>query len=114
MRIGACQVVGCFSGPEGPGASLPIVIGQPGPQASRHKVHQRCQSGAVGAHQQIAEGKAVMSQSKVVGAAAAGGATAASLPVTGSPVFAIIAAGVAMLVGGVLLVRAGRYQRSTV
>jgi LPXTG-motif cell wall-anchored protein len=53
-----------------------------------------------------------MSQSKVVGAAAAGGATAASLPVTGSPVFAIVAAGLAMVVGGVLLVRAGRFQRS--
>jgi LPXTG-motif cell wall-anchored protein len=54
-----------------------------------------------------------MSQSKVVGAAAAGGATAASLPVTGSPVVAIVATGVALVVGGALLVRAARYRRTT-
>jgi LPXTG-motif cell wall-anchored protein len=53
-----------------------------------------------------------MSQSKVVGAATAGGATAASLPVTGSPVITIIAAGLVMVVAGVLMVRAGRFQRN--
>jgi hypothetical protein len=53
-----------------------------------------------------------MSQSKVVGAATAGGATAASLPVTGSPIVAIVAAGLFMVVAGVLMVRAGRFQRN--
>ena len=53
-----------------------------------------------------------MSQTKVVGTVVAGGATASSLPVTGSPVPAIVATGVAMLVGGLLMVRAARFQRN--
>jgi LPXTG-motif cell wall-anchored protein len=53
-----------------------------------------------------------MSQSKVVGTVTAGGATAASLPVTGSPVVAIVVAGLAMIVGGLLMVRASRFQRN--
>jgi LPXTG-motif cell wall-anchored protein len=53
-----------------------------------------------------------MSHTKVVSTVAAGGATAASLPVTGSPVVALVAAGVALVVGGLLVVRASRFQRS--
>ena len=53
-----------------------------------------------------------MSQTKVVSTVAAGGATAASLPVTGSPVVALVVAGVALVIGGLLFVRAGRYQPS--
>ncbi len=49
-----------------------------------------------------------MSQSKVIGAA---GASAATLPVTGSPVVALIAAGLVMVAAGVLMLRAGRFQR---
>jgi LPXTG-motif cell wall-anchored protein len=51
-----------------------------------------------------------MSQSKVVGSITAGGATAASLPVTGSPVVAIMIAGAVMVIGGLLMVRAARFQ----
>jgi LPXTG-motif cell wall-anchored protein len=51
-----------------------------------------------------------MSQSKVVGTITAGGATAASLPVTGSPIVAIMIAGMAMVIGGLLMVRAARFQ----
>ncbi len=54
----------------------------------------------------------VMSQTKVVGTVVTGGATAASLPVTGSPVVALVVAGVAMVVGGLLFVRSSRFQRS--
>jgi LPXTG-motif cell wall-anchored protein len=53
-----------------------------------------------------------MSQTKVVGTVVTGGATAASLPVTGSPTVALVVAGVAMVVGGLLFVRASRFQRS--
>jgi LPXTG-motif cell wall-anchored protein len=53
-----------------------------------------------------------MSQTKVVGTVAAGGATAASLPVTGSPVVALVVAGLALVIGGLLIVRASRYQHS--
>ena len=53
-----------------------------------------------------------MSGPKVSGVVVAGGSTAASLPVTGSPVFAIVAAGVALVVTGVLMVRASRFNRS--
>jgi LPXTG-motif cell wall-anchored protein len=42
---------------------------------------------------------------------AAGGTAAATLPLTGSPVAAIVTAGVAMVVGGLLFVRAGRFRR---
>lgn len=52
-----------------------------------------------------------MSGTKVTGVIVTGGA--ASLPVTGSPVVAIVAAGIAMVVAGLLMVRAGRFQRST-
>ena len=47
-----------------------------------------------------------MSHTKVVGTV-----TAASLPVTGSPVVTLVIAGAAMLVSGLLLVRAGRFRR---
>jgi len=53
-----------------------------------------------------------MSGSKVTGIVVTGGATASSLPVTGSPVFAIIAGGVALVVAGLLMVRASRFNRS--
>jgi LPXTG-motif cell wall-anchored protein len=53
-----------------------------------------------------------MSQTKVVGTVVTGGAAAASLPVTGSPTVALVVAGVAMVVGGLLFVRASRFQRS--
>jgi LPXTG-motif cell wall-anchored protein len=48
-----------------------------------------------------------MSQTKVVGTV-----TAASLPVTGSPVMTLVIAGAAMLITGLLLVRAGRFRRA--
>jgi LPXTG-motif cell wall-anchored protein len=54
-----------------------------------------------------------MSGSKVTGVIVTGGATAGSLPVTGSPVFAIIVAGVALVVTGFLMVRASRFNRTT-
>jgi LPXTG-motif cell wall-anchored protein len=54
-----------------------------------------------------------MSQSKVVGTVVVSGATVSSLPVTGSPVALIVTAGLALVVGGVLMLRAGRYQRTT-
>jgi LPXTG-motif cell wall-anchored protein len=54
-----------------------------------------------------------MSQSKVVGTVTTGGAAAASLPVTGSPTIALVIGGVAMLMAGLLLVRAARFQRNT-
>ena len=54
-----------------------------------------------------------MSGTKVTGVVVTGGATAASLPVTGSPVFAITVAGMAMLVAGVLMVRAARFNRNS-
>jgi LPXTG-motif cell wall-anchored protein len=51
-----------------------------------------------------------MSQSKVLGGA--GMATAiASLPVTGSATLTLAAVGVSLLVGGLLMVRAARFQR---
>jgi LPXTG-motif cell wall-anchored protein len=52
-----------------------------------------------------------MSQPRVVGTVVTGGATAASLPVTGSPVVTMVVAGVAMVVGGLLVVRATRYRQ---
>jgi LPXTG-motif cell wall-anchored protein len=52
-----------------------------------------------------------MSQTRVIGGVAAGGATLASLPVTGSPVVAMVVAGAAMMIGGLLMVRAARYRR---
>jgi LPXTG-motif cell wall-anchored protein len=54
----------------------------------------------------------VMSHTKVVSTVVTGGAAAASLPVTGSPVVALVVAGFAMVVGGLLFVRASRFQRS--
>ena len=45
-----------------------------------------------------------MSGTKVTGIVVTGGSTAASLPVTGSPVFAIVVAGVALVVTGFLMV----------
>ena len=53
-----------------------------------------------------------MSSTKVTGVVVTGGATAASLPVTGSPVFAIVVAGVALVAAGFLMVRASRFNRS--
>jgi LPXTG-motif cell wall-anchored protein len=53
-----------------------------------------------------------MSGTKVTGVIVTGGSTAASLPVTGSPVFAIIVAGVALVATGFLMVRASRFNRS--
>jgi LPXTG-motif cell wall-anchored protein len=53
-----------------------------------------------------------MSHTKVVSTVAAGGATAASLPVTGSPVTALVIAGVALVIGGLLVVRASLYRRT--
>ncbi|GAA0714970.1 LPXTG cell wall anchor domain-containing protein [Dactylosporangium roseum] len=53
-----------------------------------------------------------MSCTKVAGGAATCGAAAGSLPVTGSPVFAIVLAGVALVVTGFLMVRASRFNRS--
>jgi hypothetical protein len=47
-----------------------------------------------------------MSHTKVVGTV-----TAASLPVTGSPVVTLVIAGAAMLNSRLLLVRAGRFRR---
>jgi hypothetical protein len=55
-----------------------------------------------------------MSGSKVTGVVVTGGATAGSLPVTGSPVFAIVLTGVVLVVTGLLMVRASRFNRSTV
>ena len=55
-----------------------------------------------------------MSQSKVTGTLVLTGATASSLPVTGSPVIMIVTAGLALVVGGLLMMRAGRFQRTTV
>ena len=53
-----------------------------------------------------------MSGTKVTGVVVTGGATAGSLPVTGSRVFAIVLAGVALVVTGLLTVRASRFNRS--
>jgi LPXTG-motif cell wall-anchored protein len=53
-----------------------------------------------------------MSHTKTVGTVAAGGTAAASLPVTGSPVIALVIAGIALVIGGLLFVRAGRFQRT--
>jgi LPXTG-motif cell wall-anchored protein len=52
-----------------------------------------------------------MSQPKVLGAVTAGAATGVSLPVTGSPVVPMVAAGIAFVIGGLLLMRASRYRR---
>lgn len=54
-----------------------------------------------------------MSGTKVTGVVVTGGATASSLPVTGSPVFAIVITGVALVVTGLLMVRASRFNRTT-
>ena len=51
-----------------------------------------------------------MSHTKVVSTATVGGATAASLPVTGSPVVALAVTGLALVIGGLLVVRASRFQ----
>lgn len=53
-----------------------------------------------------------MSSPKVLGPAAVAGATVASLPVTGSPVTTAVIAGVALVVGGLLLMRASRFRRN--
>lgn len=53
-----------------------------------------------------------MSGSKVTPVVVTGGATAGSLPVTGSPVFAIVVAGVGLIITGFLMVRASRFNRS--
>jgi LPXTG-motif cell wall-anchored protein len=50
-----------------------------------------------------------MSQPKVVGPAAAAVATA-TLPVTGFNSVSVVVAGIALVVGGLLLVRAGRFR----
>ena len=49
-----------------------------------------------------------MSQTKVVGSTAT--AAAVTLPVTGNNVVLLVLAGIALVVGGLLLVRSGRYQ----
>ena len=49
-----------------------------------------------------------MSQPKVIGSTVVTGA--AILPVTGDSVLALVLAGIAMVVGGLLLVRSGRYM----
>ena len=51
-----------------------------------------------------------MSHTKVMSTVTAGGAAAASLPVTGSPVVALAVAGLALVIGGLLVVRASRFQ----
>ncbi|MEV6926811.1 LPXTG cell wall anchor domain-containing protein [Dactylosporangium sp. NPDC051485] len=53
-----------------------------------------------------------MSGTKVTGVVVTGGAAAGSLPVTGSPVFAIVVAGIALVVTGFLMVRASRFNRN--
>lgn len=50
-----------------------------------------------------------MSVNKVVPTAAAGAAT---LPVTGSPTIAILATAAALMVGGLLLIRASRLRKN--
>ena len=57
-----------------------------------------------------AEGNCNMSGTKVPGVVAGG--AAATLPLTGSPIVAIVVAGVAMVVTGLLLVRSSRYNRN--
>lgn len=52
-----------------------------------------------------------MSQPKVLGPAATMGATAAALPVTGSPVVTLFVVGAVMVVAGLLLIRASRLRR---
>ncbi len=52
-----------------------------------------------------------MSGTKVTGTIVTGGA-AATLPLTGSPLVAITVAGVAMVITGLLMVRAGRFNRN--
>ncbi|MBN1173553.1 MAG: LPXTG cell wall anchor domain-containing protein [Micromonosporaceae bacterium] len=49
-----------------------------------------------------------MSQPRVIGSVATAGATAATLPVTGQPVATMVFAGVAFIVGGLLLIRSSR------
>lgn len=49
-----------------------------------------------------------MSRTQIIGPAATVGATAATLPVTGQPVFVLAAIGVGLVLAGGLLVRAGR------
>lgn len=55
-----------------------------------------------------------MNQPRSMGpaAAAGGAATAGGLPVTGNDTLAIIVIGLMLLVGGLLLIRSARYQRS--
>ena len=50
-----------------------------------------------------------MSTNKVIGT---GTAAAATLPVTGSPTLTVALIGAALVVGGLLLFRAGRIRRS--
>jgi len=51
-----------------------------------------------------------MSQPKVLGPAAAVGATAATLPVTGNSVVTMVLIGLAMVAGGLLVLRATRQR----
>lgn len=60
------------------------------------------------------EGKLPMSHPKVITTVVTGGATAASLPVTGSPIVMMVLAGAALVVGGFLMLRAGRFSRTSV
>ncbi|HLL65239.1 MAG TPA: LPXTG cell wall anchor domain-containing protein [Micromonosporaceae bacterium] len=55
-----------------------------------------------------------MSTTKVMGPVAMTGATVATLPVTGSPVALTIIAGIACVVGGLLLMRASRFRGSEI
>ncbi|MDT4989112.1 MAG: hypothetical protein QOI74_3206 [Micromonosporaceae bacterium] len=52
-----------------------------------------------------------MSQSKVLGPLAAAGATAATLPVTGSNTVTVALVGLAFVAGGLLLLRSVRARR---
>jgi len=53
-----------------------------------------------------------MSHGKVLGGTAAAGATVASLPVTGASITPTVLVAVALVVGGLLLIRAARIRRS--
>jgi len=54
-------------------------------------------------------GELKMSTNKVIGS---GAAAVATLPVTGSPTLTVALLGAALVVGGLLLFRAGRIRRS--
>src|SRR3712207_9363948 len=57
-------------------------------------------------------GEHEMSQTKVLGPVAAAGATAATLPVTGNNVVTAVLVGLALVAGGLLMVRSARTRRT--